>query len=284
MELPHSQRLNVQMGMLEGETAGALAAFVRTLLPGSRVQLYGTRVVECEPTSQLFAVGNDLAMAIQDPRSFINRQMQLRVLPKGDGGCSFADPGSYSLYAVDREGMMPLEPSASLSYYARGVEGVRYRFRANPAGAASPTFSVTLKTLTGTVLRLDQVDSNLTVEEAKAMVHDLDGPPPDQQRLIFDGRQLEDGRPLGYYGMYDSDVVMHLVLRLRGGMLHETSGMEDMAKVDPSPVLVDVCVQLPMGGAVTLKQDVYGTVAELKAKLAAAFGSLGVGSQPPPAA
>ena len=76
-------------------------------------------------------------------------------------------------------------------------------------------YTIYVKTLTGKTIVLSIMHS-YTIRQIKQMIQDKEGIPPDQQRIIYVGKQLEDYRTAKDYGFY-SECMVHLILRLRGG-------------------------------------------------------------------
>jgi hypothetical protein len=81
---------------------------------------------------------------------------------------------------------------------------------------------LSISTLTQQIFEID-IDITDTIETLKFFIYTVSGKCPDEQRLIYKGKQLEDNQTIHDYNIQKGDMI-HMVYRLRGGMYHETSG------------------------------------------------------------
>jgi hypothetical protein len=90
-------------------------------------------------------------------------------------------------------------------------------------------FPIQIRSLTGKQTEIN-VHHKMTVAELKDEIERVDQTPFDQQRIVYNGKQLEDERTLDYYDI-KPDTIVHIILRIRGGMFHESSARKDFGLV-----------------------------------------------------
>jgi len=141
-----------------------------------------------------------------------------------------ASPTSESPLPVIKKDGTPLHPEATLR--SLGIsKDTKLEFE-------SSAFYIAVKTMPGRHFHVGGIDPASTIDDVKARVQEIEGTHSDMQRLIFDGKQLEDHKTCSDYGLKQGDL-MHLMPRLRGGMYDPISGRMGFEVLEDSILFED---------------------------------------------
>ena len=153
-----------------------------------------------------------------------------------------------------------LEDDRTLSDYNIQKEAtlhlvLRLRGGGTDGTSSGGTKQIQIKTLQGKTMLMEVQDSD-TIASLKARITDKEGIPADQQRLVFNGKQLEDANTISDYNI-GNDANIHLVLRLKGGGTDSTS----------SGGTKQIQIKTLQGKTMLMEVQDTDTIASLKARI-----------------
>lgn len=107
--------------------------------------------------------------------------------------------------------------SMSSRFSSKVLTNLDKKLKLKKLTSISGGMQVFVKTLTGKTISVD-CEPDESIESLKAKINEKEGIPPEEQRIIFGGKQLDSLKSLSDYDI-EEDSTVHLVLRLRGGLL-----------------------------------------------------------------